>query len=326
MKRKGYLYEQIYDINNLILAEKNARKGKSKQHGVIKFDKNKQDNLINLHHVLLNNEFNTSNYRTFKLYEKKERLISELPYYPDRILQHALVNVTGNTLIKSFTKDTYSCIKKRGILLCLNNLRKALKDIDNTTYCMKLDIKKYFLSIDHEILKSLLNRKFKDKRILNLFYNIIDSYSPGIPLGNYTSQLFGNLYLNGLIHYLKEELKIKYVFLYCDDLIVLGNNKNELRIILNKIEYYLNNILKLELSNKQIFPIKSRGIDFLGYKSYHNYRLLRKSIKLKWINMLKYYPNKKSKASYNGWLSHSNTINLQNKYLNGKNNNKKEGI
>jgi len=179
---------------------------------------------------------------------------------------------------------------------------------------LKLDIKKYFPSINHDILKDFINNKIKDRNVLQLLYGIIDSNKLGIPLGNYTSQLFGNIYSNSLLHYLKEELKIKYLFLYCDDLVILGSNKDELRVILNKIRIYLDINLKLSLSNYQIFPVKSRGIDFLGYVSYHDCIYLRKSIKNDYIKMMKYYPNKKSKASYNGWLLACNSVNLRNKY------------
>jgi len=314
MKREGYLFNKICSIDNLILAEKKARRGKSKQSGVKEFDLDSENKLIHLHHLLVNKEFITSEYNIFSLFEKKVRIISELPYYPDRIVHHAIINIIGDIFIKSFTKDTYSCLKNRGIHKCLNNLNKALKNKEETKYCLKLDIKKYFPSINHDILKDFINNKIKDENVLQLLYGIIDSNKLGIPLGNYTSQLFGNIYSNSLLHYLKEELKIKYLFLYCDDLVILGSNKDELRVILNKIRIYLDINLKLSLSNYQIFPVKSRGIDFLGYVSYHDCIYLRKSIKNDYIKMMKYYPNKKSKASYNGWLLACNSVNLRNKY------------
>lgn len=324
MKRKGYLYDKIFDMDNLILADKNARKGKSKQIGVINFDKDKEGNLKELQNSLINREFKTSKYKIFKLQEGnrggggKERLIFQLPYYPDRILHHAVVNIIGDILTKSFTNDTYSCIKGRGIHKCLGNLTRALKDKNNTKYCLKLDIKKYYPSVNNEILKSLLRRKFKDKDLLNLLDEIIDS-NLGLPIGNMLSQGFGNFYLTYFDHYLKEALKIENSFRYCDDIIILGKDKQELSIIKDKIVVYLNS-LKLELSNWQIFPVKSRGIDYLGYVSYHDCIYLRKSIKRRFINMIKYNNNTKSIASYNGWLLACNSINLQTKYLKYENN------
>jgi RNA-directed DNA polymerase len=315
MKRVGNLYEKIYSLENLKLADKNARKGKSKQKGVKLFDLNKEDNLINLHHILLNKEYKTSEYKVFKLFDGKEREIFQLPYYPDRITHHAVLNVIGDIFLKSFTKNTYSCIKKRGIHKCLADLKTALKDVDNTTYCLKIDIKKFYPSIKNEILKSLLRKKFKDEDLLYLLDEIIDSNKQGLPIGNFASQILANFYLTYFDHYLKEKLKINYTMRYCDDIIILGKDKEDLRGKLINIIDYLKDNLKLELSNYQIFPVESRGIDFVGYVSYHHKTRLRKSIKKRFINMIKYNNNIKSKASYNGWLTHGNCINLQNKYM-----------
>lgn len=309
MKRVGYLYEKICSIDNLTLAHKKARRGKSRQKELQRFLLNEQDNIINLHHVLLNKEYKTSQYKIFTINEGKERQIYQLPY-KDRVVQWAIINVIGDILIKSFTKDIYSCIKGRGINLCLNNLTSVVNKYE---YCLKFDIKKYYPSVNNNILKELLKRKFKDGDLLNLLNEIIDS-NRGLPIGNLSSQFFGNFYLSNFIRWLKQDLKIKDLFCYCDDIIILGNDKDELRKILNLSIDFLYKNLKLELSNYQIFPIQSRGIDFLGYVIYHDVIYLRKSIKLKWIKMLKYYPNKKSKSSYNGWLIHCNSINLRRKY------------
>jgi hypothetical protein len=313
MKRTGYLYDKICNIDNIKLADKKAKLGKSNQKSIKLFDLNREGNIINIHHLLINKEYRTSAYKIFKIFEKKERIIYQLPY-KDRIVHWSIVNVLEVILTKSFTKDTYSCIKYRGIYNCLENLTKSLKDVKNTKYCLKIDIKKYYPSINNDILKSLLRKKFKDKDLIDLLDEIIDS-NTGQPIGNLLSQWFGNFYLTYFDHWLKEDLKIKNVFRYCDDIVILGSNKDELRVVLNEIKEYLKTNLKLELSNYQIFPIYSRGIDFLGYVSYHFYIHLRKSIKLDWIKMLKHNKNKESIGAYNGWLIHCNSINLRNKYL-----------
>lgn len=225
------------------------------------------------------------------------------------------MNILEPIFIKTFTINTYSCIKGRGIHKGLRDLNLALKDIDNTQYCLKLDIKKFYPNIDHNILKLLLKRKFKDQKLLNLLYEIIDS-SKGVPIGNYLSQFFANFYLSYFDHYLKEILKVKYYFRYCDDIVILHNNKQYLHILRCDIQDYLKDNLNLEIKNNyQVFPVSKRGIDFLGYKSYHTHILLRKSIKLRFIKMVKYNKNKKSISSYNGWLSWCNSKNLLNKYL-----------
>lgn len=315
MKRRGYLYDRICSIDNLTLADKIARRGKSKQKSIKLFDHNRQDNIIDLHHCLINREYKTSEYNVFTIFEKKERVIFQLPYR-DRVVHWAIMNVVEDTFVKSFTADTYSCIKGRGIHKCLNNITKALKDTKATRYCLKIDIKKYYPSIKNSILKDMLRKKFKDKDLLNLLDEIIDSNPNGCPIGNLLSQWFGNFYLTYFDHYVKEELKIKHIYRYCDDICILGSNKDELRILLGKIKTYLGDNLKLELSNYQIFPIESRGIDFLGYVIFHDCIYLRKSIKLAYIRMLKYNNNVASRGAYKGWLDHCNAINLKNKYLN----------
>jgi RNA-directed DNA polymerase len=315
MKRLGYLYEKICTLDNLILAESKARKGKTNKKDVIEFDLNKHKNLLELQKLLINQEFKNSEYHVFTIFEGKERIIYKLPYYPDRIVHHAIMNILEPIFINSFTSNTYNCIKGRGIHKGLLKLNKTLQNKNETTYCLKLDIHKFYPNVNHVILKKLLSRKFKDKKLLNLLYIIIDSAS-GLPIGNYLSQFLANFYLSYFDHWLKEELKIKYYFRYCDDLVMLLNSKEELHIIKNKIRDYLKIKLDLNLKpNWQIFPVNSRGIDFLGYKSYHNYILLRKSIKNRFIKMVKYNYNSKSLASYNGWLKWCNSKNLKQKYI-----------
>jgi RNA-directed DNA polymerase len=315
LKRINTLYHKIYELGNLILADKKARKGKSKKKDIILFDQNKEENLLFLQKILINNQYKTSKYHIFKIYEDKERIIHKLPYYPDRIIHHAIMNILEPIFVSCFTADTYSCIKKRGVHKLLYKLKNSLKDKENTKFCLKIDIKKFYPSVNNEILKSLLRKKFKDSDLLNLLYEIIDSTS-GLPLGNYLSQFLGNFYLTYFDHWIKEKLKIKYYFRYCDDVVILHSSKEFLHNVRLESQNYLKFNLKLELkSNYQIFPVEKRGIDFVGYKSFHDYILIRKRIKKNFIKMIKFRKNQKSIISYNGWLSHSNSINLKRKYL-----------
>ncbi len=161
----------------------------------------------------------------------------------------------------------------------------------------------------------LLRKKIKDNDLLYLLDNIIDS-AEGVPIGNYLSQYLANFYLTYFDHWLKEVKGIKYYFRYCDDIVILHNDKEYLHKLLEDIKVYLKNNLKLEVkSNYQVFPVDKRGLDFVGYKSYHTHILLRKNIKLRFIRMIKYNNNWKSIASYKGWLDHCNSINLSTKYL-----------
>lgn len=310
MKRLNNLYEKIYSLENLQLADQRARKGKANQYGVRTHDKNRDANILLLHEMLKNKTYKTSPYTTFKIYEPKEREIFRLPYFPDRITHHAVMNVLEPVFVSVFTADTYSCIKGKGIHGAANGVKKALLDIPGTRYCLKLDIKKFYPSIDHQILKQLLRRKFKDQDLIWLLDEIIDS-AAGVPIGNYLSQYFANFYLTYFDHWIKEVMKVKYYFRYADDLVILGADKSHLHQLLSDIKKYLSVELHLSVKeNYQVFPVDSRSIDFVGYRFYHTHTLLRKSIKKSFARMVSKNRNDLSIASYYGWAVHCNSKHL----------------
>lgn len=319
MKRISHLYEKLCSMDNLILADANARKGKHKQYGVIKHDMRKDENLIALQRLLIDRSFRTSEYHVFKInHNGKEREIYRLPYFPDRIVHHAVMNVVKQIWVSAFTSDTFSCIEGRGIHQAVKEVKAALVNEPETRYCLKLDIRKYYPSIDHGILKSLIRRKIKDAGVLWLLDEIIDS-APGLPIGNYLSQYLANLYLAYFDHYVKEVLKVKYYFRYADDMVILASNKAELHSLFTQINLYLTQNLNLAIkSNYQVFPVSSRGIDFLGYVFYHTHTLLRKSIKQRFARSIarKGIAGNLSIAAYNGWAMHCNSKNLLKKILN----------
>lgn len=324
MKRIGNLYSKVISIENLKLADSNARKGKLKSYGVRRHDRNREQNILDLHASLKNKTFRNSKYDTFKIYEPKERTIFRLPYYPDRIVHHAIMNVLEPIWLNVFTKDTYSCIKNRGIHAAAKSIKKALrKDVKGTSYCLKIDIKKFYPSIDHDILKTIIRKKIKDKDLLWLLDEIIDS-ADGVPIGNYLSQYFANLYLAYFDHWLKEEKGVKYYWRYADDVVILSDNKEFLHKLLHSIRVYMDINLNLVIKdNYQIFPVKSRGIDFLGYVFYHTHTRLRKGIKKNMfrkmykLNKRKVYPSReefvKSLAAWHGWCKHCDSKTLLNK-------------
>ncbi len=310
MKRLNNLYWRVCNIDNLELADSRARKGKAEQYGVRDHDKNHDENIRLLHRMLLNKTYRTSEYTTFTIHEPKERIIFRLPYFPDRIVHHAIMNILEPVFISTFTADTYSCIKGKGIHAAARGIRRALKERDRTKYCLKLDIQKFYPSVDHDILKDLLRKKIKDPDLLWLLDGIIDSAS-GLPIGNYLSQYFANFYLTYFDHWLKEVKRVKYYFRYADDLVLLSGSKPELHQLLADITQYLTEKLKLKVkSNYQVFPVESRSIDFVGYRFYHTHTLLRKSIKKNFARMMTRCRNAASLASYNGWASHCNARHL----------------
>lgn len=315
MKRLNNFYSQVYSIDNLNLADEKARKGKSSQYGIKIHDRNREDNIQALHDMLKNKTYKTSPYSSFKIYDPKEREVFRLPYFPDRITHHAIMNILEPIFVSTFTADSYSCIKGKGIHAASRAIQKALKDIPGTTYCLKLDIKKFYPSIDHTVLKNLLARKIKDKDLLWLLGEIIDS-AEGVPIGNYLSQYFANFYLTYFDHWIKEEKRVKYYFRYADDIVIMSHSKEVLHQLLSEIRTYLHTNLKLEVKgNYQVFPVHARGIDFVGYRFYHTHILLRKRIKKNFARALKRKSGKESIASYMGWAKHCNSRHLFKKLL-----------
>ena len=313
MKRHGNLFQKIISIENLRAAEKKARKGKAEQYGVTLFDKDPEAKLQEIHERLKNKTYRTSAYKTFDIYEPKHRVIFALPYI-DRIVHHAIMIPLERIFVATFTADTYSCIKKRGIHGAAYAVRRALRDEKNTQYCLKLDITKFYPSVDHDILKQLVRKKIKDADLLWLLDEIIDS-APGLPIGNYLSQYLANFYLSYFDHWLKEEKQVRYYFRYADDIVILFSNKSYLHALLADMRNYLEQELKLQVKeNYQVFPVYARGIDFVGYRFYHTHVLVRKSIKQRFARMITSNKNRASIASYNGWFAHADCKNLVNKF------------
>lgn len=322
MKRYGDLYAKVYDLDNLRLAHQKARRGKGDRYGVRLFEKNLEANLLALQRELMTKTYRTSPYETFIIREPKEREIFRLPFR-DRVIHHAIMNVLEPIWVNLFSFDTFSCIKKRGIHGAEKRLRRDLKrNPEGTRYCLKLDVKKFYPSVDHGVMKSIVRLKIKDPDLLWLIDEIIDS-APGVPIGNYLSQYLANLYLAYFDHDIKTLFGLKaspallaayipeYIERsratgagggltdselaerfrnsvqnfriykrYADDIVALSSDKVFLSMLLDWISLYLWNELRLRVKeNWQIFPVESRGIDFVGYVTRHDYILLRKSIK-----------------------------------------------
>ena len=215
MKRAGNLYDTICSTENLYAAYLKAKQGKVKSYGVVLFEKNFESNMEAIQAELISGCYHTSEYSVFKIYDPKERDVYRLPFR-DRVVHHAIMNVVGEIWVSTFISHTYACIKGRGINGVLVHLKRDLKDVENTQYCLKMDIRKFYPSIDHEILKAIVRKKIKDIRLFKLLDEIIDS-APGVPIGNYLSQFLANLYLSYFDHWMKEDKRVKYYYRYADD-------------------------------------------------------------------------------------------------------------
>lgn len=330
MKRVGNLFELIVDMDNLKRAHQNAKKGKSWYREVKMVDANPEYYLEKLQKSLIEKTYQTSEYETFiKVDTGKEREIFKLPYYPDRICQWALLQIIEPYLLKHLTRDTYSAIPGKGTHECLKNVQKAVyTDLENTKYCLKMDVQKYYPSINHSILKSKYRKIFKDQELLWLLDEIIDSTEgeTGIPIGNYLSQYSGNYYLSDFDHWIKEEKQIKYYYRYMDDMVIFGEDKESLHALRVEIENKLADIELTLKSNWQVFPTAVRGVDFVGYRVFKGYTLLRKSTATAYKRCMRKIYRKgyngqpisrsdfHSIDSYNGWMKHCDSYRLRQSY------------
>lgn len=329
MKRYGYIFEKIIDINNIILAHQRARRDKSHYKEVKMVDENPLFYAHKIREMLISGKYEVGRYKRSIIIDKgKERELMKLPYYPDRIIQWAIMLQVEGIFLNKFIDQTCASMPSRGIHRVWEYMQKYLKDETDTKYCLKMDVKHFYPNIDKSILKKLLRKTFKDERLLDLLYKIIDSYplEKGVPIGSYLSQYFGNFYLSGLDHYIKECLGCKYYVRYMDDMVILADSKDELRFILNQIQMYLAYYLRLELKgNYQIFPTRVRGVDFAGYRFFGSYTLLRKSTCKRFKRKMRRIKRKKILSysdictifSYLGWLKYCNSYRLKNKYMEG---------
>lgn len=326
MKRFGNLFPKVWDICNVAEAHRNAMRGKRHYKEVQMVEKERGKYLRAIQTMLRDKTFKNSEYEVYTKMDKgKEREIYKLPYFPDRIIHHCIMQVMEQIWNNTLIADTYSSIKNRGIHKGVKRVKAALKDRKNTQYCLKMDVRKFYPSIDHAILKTIIRKKIKDPDLLWLLDEIIDSAS-GVPIGNYLSQYFGNLYLSGFDHWMKEVQRYKYYFRYCDDIIVLHADKEHLHKLRVDVEMYLKTELNLTLKdNWQVFPVRIRGIDFLGYRFFHDYTLLRKSIatnfkrqiatiKKRWKSM-SVVSIVSGIMSYLGWMKYANCHNLRSAYI-----------
>jgi len=277
------LYEKICDLENIYVAYKKATKGKKYRDEALRFSHNLPDNLLNIEFLLKNKKYCHSQYYEFLVKDSKKRII-RAACLKDRIMHHALCNIINDFFERSFIFDSYACRKEKGAHRAIKRFRTFLKKIKtinelknkNNVFCLKCDIVKYFDSVDKEILIKLIKRKIQDSDVLNLIMVVLNSYGPGLPIGNLTSQLFANIYLHELDFYVKNTLKCKYYIRYMDDFVLLDVEKQKLWNCYGLIKDFLRQELKLKIDDNKtkLTPIR-KGVIFLGFKIYPNKVLLR---------------------------------------------------
>ena len=318
-------------MDNLLKALENAAFNKTNYAEVKQVrEGNKMAYLRELQSMLKSKTYHTSKYIKFDKVEcGKLRHIAKLPFFPDRIAQWALLQIIEPYITKTFIFDTYSSIKDRGVHQGKQRVEAAMhKHGNECRYCLKIDVHHFYESINHDILKQMYRKLFKDKDLLWLIDEIIDSTEgdTGIPIGNYLSQFSANLYLSYFDHWVKEQKQIKYYFRYMDDMVFFSDNKEESRRLLTEIDVELKKLKLTIKPNWQIFPTYVRGLDFLGYVMFRDYTLLRKKVKKRAGKRLRSHLRSAQRkglnlhqfgsiCSYKGWMEHCNSYRLRRKYI-----------
>ena len=332
-KTYNNLYPLIYDFENLYRAYLKARRNKRYQQEVLAFTANLEENLLQIQNELIWKTYRTGPYRFFYVHDPKTRLVAALPF-KDRVVQHALCNIIEPIFESRFIYDSYACRVGKGTHAGADRVTQFLRIAQRKwerVYCLKGDIVQYFPSINHAILKAIIRKRIACPDTLWLIDEIIDSGGDGsdcprgLPIGNLTSQLWANVYLDQLDHFVKEVLREKYYVRYMDDFVILSGDKKHLWDIKHQIEDFLADKLDLRLNGKTgIWPI-SQGIDFLGYRIWPTHRLVRKSSIKRMKRKLKVFQRKyregridldKINATIQSWIGHvsyANSYNLRRK-------------
>lgn len=295
------LFYKIIDPENLFLAWENFRRGKRSKLDVQRFEKNLEQNIFQLHRDLKNKTYQHGPYESFFVSDPKRRHIHKATVR-DRVLHHAIFQVINPVFESTFIPFSFSCrVGKgthRGVDALRSMLQKESKNNTKSCYVLKCDVRKFFDSIDHDILLSIVKRRIKDPDLIWLLEEVVRSYttelpnlfhqgSVGVPLGNLTSQLFANIYMNELDQFVKHTLRVKHYARYTDDLVVVSCNKEYLQSLIPKLNEYLSSNLGLSFHPDKVeIRFFSKGVDFLGYVTFPYHTLVRKRTKRRLLRRL----------------------------------------
>jgi RNA-directed DNA polymerase len=331
MKVFNHLYDKVISVESLFQAWDQFKKGKRKKPDVAYFERHLEDNIFKLHEDLVNKTYTHSPYTDFYVKDPKVRHIYKA-VVKDRIVHHAIFTALNLVFDPVFIADSYSCRKgygtHKGFRKLVINARKLTKNYTRNCWALKCDIKKFFDSIDHRVLLSLLERKVADSDLMRLVTEVLYSYKTavgkGIPIGNLTSQLFANIYLNELDQYVKQKLRVEYFLRYADDFILLSHKKNLLLELSGYIEKFVNKTLDLRLHDgKTLLRRFEWGIDFVGYVALPHYSVIRTKSKKRIFNKMRkrleafnagaidYWSLNQSFQSYLGALKHVNAFSIE---------------
>ncbi|MDP3999156.1 MAG: reverse transcriptase/maturase family protein [bacterium] len=316
----AHKFEDIISVENLLEAWREFIRGKRSKKDAQEFSINLIDNIFSLHSDLADFTYKHGGYQAFNISDPKPRNIHKASVR-DRLLHHAIYRILYPFFDKTFIPDSYSCRINKGTHKAINRLRSFAYEVsrNNTKTCwiLKMDIRKFFANIDHLILQDILKQYIPDKNILWLLDRVTESFSSpygnnkGLPLGNLTSQLLVNIYMNELDQFVKHKLGIRHYIRYADDFVILHENRQYLINLLPKMSVFLETRLKLLLHPYKVFiKTLASGVDFLGWVHFPRHRILRTVTKRRMFKKINQNPTNETAASYWGLLSHGNTHKL----------------
>lgn len=303
-------------LDKFIAAHKRASKSKGLRAEVLRFNVNMIGNLLKIMDIIKNEQYQPSDYRCFMVHDPKDRLILALPYADRIVHQWYIEEFIKPYYLPRFIPDSFACIPDRGshraVARAQEYMRKISKENNGRYYILKMDISKFFNSIDPHVLYDILAKRMRDKKLRDLTYIIIfdgDNH-PGLPIGNYVSQYFANIYLNELDQFCKNKLGIKYYVRYMDDFVAFSPDRATARLWYNEIDQFVQTYLKMKLNRKSRYYPGGNGLDFVGYVIYENFKLIRKRSKKKLQSILRYYrsgQNDKAKFAERAtaWYGHA---------------------
>lgn len=319
-RQLSHKYDDIISLENLCLAWQEFIVGKKRKSDVIKFQRNLMDNIVELHCDLVNHRYRHGSYESFYITDPKRRHIHKASVR-DRLIHHAVYRILYPFFDRTYISDSYSCRDDKGTHKALSRFGQLINKVSRnnirTCWVLKCDIRKFFASIDHHILIGVLRKYTHDHDVIKLLKNIIESFHThkqvdiGLPLGNLTSQLFSNVYMNVFDQWVKHKLKAKNYIRYADDFVFLSEDKQYLENIIPEAQEYLQINLKLSLHpNKLFLKTVASGIDFLGWVHFPKYRVLRTKTKQRMFGRMRKYTSEESFQSYLGLIKYGNSIKI----------------